>query len=99
MPFSSLDKPSKYRYIHSINSPVGSRGVIRVTNLWLDEEETRRRVDETLDLFSPEREVIEEIVREDTRPSLGRRLTRALVGVGRNADDVLDVSEQVIVEP
>jgi hypothetical protein len=70
-----------------------------MTNLWLDEEEARRRVDETLDLFSPEHEVIEEIVREDARPSLRRRLARALTGVGRNAADVLDASEQVIVEP
>ena len=70
-----------------------------MTNLWLEEEEARRRVDETMDLLSPEREVIEEIVREDARPSLRRRLTRALVGVGRDATDVLDASEQVIVEP
>ena len=70
-----------------------------MTNLWLDEEETRRRVDDALDLFSPEREAIEEIVREDERPSWRRRLTRALVGAGRSEADVLDASEQVIVEP
>ena len=70
-----------------------------MTNIWLDEEETRRRVDEALALFSPEREAIEEIVRGDARPSWRRRLTRALVGVGRSDTAVIDVSEQVIVEP
>ena len=69
-----------------------------MTNLWLDEEEARRRLDEASELFSPEREAIEEIVREDARPSWRRRLSLALAGAGRSDADVLDASEQVIVE-
>ena len=69
-----------------------------MTNVWLEEEEARRRVDEALDLFSPEREAIEEIVREDARPSLGRRLTRVFAGEIRRHSEEPAASEQVIVE-
>jgi hypothetical protein len=71
-----------------------------MTNLWIDEEEARRRMDETLELFSPEREAIEEIVREDPRPSLRHRIGRVLARVGGpRADESFDMADEFIVEP
>jgi len=69
-----------------------------MTNVWLEEEEARLRVDEALELFSPERTAIEEIVREDVRPSLGRRLRRVFTGRSRRHSEVLVASDEVIVE-
>ena len=70
-----------------------------MTNLWIDEEEARRRVEETFELFSPEREAIEEIRREDARPSLRHRIGRALSRVGgKPAEESFDTPDEVIIE-
>ncbi len=65
-------------------------------NWTLAEEEAQLRLDEALKLFSPERMIIEEILREQRRPSLRERISAALTGRGSSVP--METKERYVEE-